>query len=164
VLTSSETPPAAAEAPEGFAPLSRPQLSRLLRARIAQHLFDDSAVEPAGVAIYSLADPRDARTVRYVGQTTAPRRRWLQHLNTARLWLPDDTPWWASSPKLRPLYAWLRQLHHEGGRLPVMLVTQWVEPARARSAERARICACLERHGSLLNYESELLRSQLLLL
>ena len=144
--------------------LPRPQLSRLLRARLAQHLFDDSGVCARGVAIYSLADPRDARTVRYVGQTAAPRRRWLQHVNTARLWLPDEIPWWVSSPKLRPLYEWIRALYREGGRLPVMLVSEWVDAPCARIAERARICACLERHGSLLNYEAELLQRQMLLL
>jgi hypothetical protein len=135
-----------------------------VRARIAQHLFDDSGVAPQGIAIYALADPREVRTVCYVGQTAAPRRRWLQHLSTARLWLPDATPWWVSSPKLRPLYGWMRRLYQQGGRLPVMLVSEWVEPPRARSAERARICACLEQQVALLNYESELLQRQLLLL
>jgi hypothetical protein len=163
-LSGSPEAVAEAQADAAFPVLPRPQLSRLLRTRLAQHLFDDSGMSAQGTAIYSLADPREVRTVRYVGQTTAPRRRWLQHLNTARLWLPDETPWWVSSPKLRPLYGWIRQLYREGGRLPVMLVSEWVEGPQARLAERARICSCLEQQGPLLNYEAELLRRQLLLL
>ena len=44
-----------------------------------------------------LADgQRDVRQVRYVGQTRDPRRRFSQHLNVARLWLPDELPWWVA--------------------------------------------------------------------
>lgn len=144
--------------------LPQARLSRYLRAQVAQHLYDDSDRAPAGVAIYSLSDPRNVREVRYVGQTIAPRRRLLQHLNTARLWLPDEIPWWVSSPKLRPLYGWIRQLYAEGGRVPVMVVSNWVERPAARLAERARICECLAQQAPLLNYESQLLRRQLLLI
>ena len=53
--------------------------------------------------IYTLSDPRDLRQVRYVGQTSAPRRRLLQHLNAARLWLPDERPWWIKDEKAAPV-------------------------------------------------------------
>ena len=161
---SSELQAADADAATAFPTLSQAQLTRYFRTRLAGHLFDDSGATAAGVAIYSLSDPRNVREILYVGQTIAPRRRLLQHLNTARLWLPDQVPWWIKSPKLRPLYDWIRQLYQEGGRLPVMVICDWVDRAAARHAERARICECLEQQGALLNYEAELLRRQLLLI
>jgi hypothetical protein len=136
-------------------------LLRHIRSRLGAHLYDDSRAVAAGVAIYSLSDPRDIRAVRYVGQTLAPRRRLLQHLSAARLWLPDETPWWVKSPRLRPLYCWIRQMYREEGRLPVMVVSAWVEPPQARLAERLRIHACLQKQLQLLNVESELLRGQI---
>src|ERR1700689_5867939 len=142
--------------------LSKAQFVRQLRNRLVSHLYDESGVAPEGIAIYSLSDPRDIRNIRYVGQTAAPRRRLLQHLSTARLWLPDELPWWVSSPRLRPLYGWIRQLYQEG-RLPIMLVTRWVEPAAARLAEQALIRECLEKQLALMNVEMELLHRQLLL-
>ena len=164
-MSISSAPQAAgADAATAFPTLSQAQLTRYFRTRLAEHLFDDSGVAAAGVAIYSLSDPRNVREILYVGQTIAPRRRLLQHLRTARLWLPDQLPWWIKSPKLRPLYGWIRQLYREGGRLPVMVVCDWVERAAARHAERARICECLEQQGAPLNYEAELLRRQLLLI
>lgn len=141
-------------------------LSRQVRRCITSHVVDDSNVEPQGRAIYALSDPRDVREIRYVGQTTSPRRRFLQHMNTARLWLPDEIPWWVQSPKLRPLYTWLRELHKDDGRFPVMLVTHWVDTiAEARLAERLRIQECLSLGLPLLNFERELLdrRGQALL-
>jgi hypothetical protein len=128
---------------------------RFIRGRLGAHLYDESADVLAGIAIYSLSDPRDIRGIRYIGQTAAPRRRLLQHLGTARLWLPDETPWWVRSPKLRPLYLWIRGLYRDERRLPVMVVCAWVEAAQARAAERHRIDECLARHLSLLNVESE---------
>ena len=161
---SSEPRAAGAEATSAYPTLSQAQLTHYVRARLAEHLFDESDVSAAGVAIYSLSDPRNVREIRYVGQTIAPRRRLLQHLNTARLWLPDQLPWWIKSPKLRPLYGWIRQLYRDGGRLPVMVICDWVDRTAARHAERARICECLEQQRPLLNYESEILRRQLLLI
>jgi len=76
---------------------------RLVRQRLGAQLYDDSGARAAGVAIYSLCDPRDLRAICYIGQTAAPRRRLLQHLRCARLWLPDEVPWWVPSPRLRPL-------------------------------------------------------------
>ena len=126
------------------------------------HLYDDSGVAPRGTAIYCLSDPRDVREVRYVGQTNVPRRRFLQHLNTAKLWLPDETPWWVKSPKMRPLYGWIRELYRDGRRLPVMVVCAWVETVSdARVAERSRIYECLEKRLQLLNVESEILGRQI---
>lgn len=61
-----------------------------LHRRLHLHLFDESGATPAGTAIYSLADPREARVIRYIGQTAQPPRRLMQHLRTARLWLPDE--------------------------------------------------------------------------
>jgi hypothetical protein len=137
---------------------------RLLRRRLGVQLYDDSGAPPAEVAIYSLSDPRDLRAIRYVGQTAAPRRRLLQHLRCARLWLPDEVPWWVPSPQLRPLYHWIREMYRDGGRLPVMVIGAWVEARDARLAERAEIQRCLERQLPLLNFELELLGRQRLLL
>jgi hypothetical protein len=139
-------------------------LSRHLRARLAAHYCDDSGVAPEGIAVYTLSDPRDLRAIRYVGQSAAPRRRFGQHLSAARLWLPDRTPWWVRSPRLRPLYEWMRELFQADGRLPVMVVRSWVPASQARGAERLHIYECLQRQLPLLNFESELLRRQLLLL
>jgi hypothetical protein len=135
---------------------TRIQLGRYVRARLAGQLYDDTAAPPRGIAIYSLSDPRDIGALRYIGQTDAPRRRLLQHLSTARLWLPDETPWWIRAPKLRPLYGWIRELFREEGRLPVMVVRAWVEHAQAREAERGQIHAFLEQQASLLNYQAQL--------
>lgn len=145
--------------------MSQSQAARHVRMRVASQLFDESSVAPRGTAIYSLSDPRDVREIRYIGQTTAPRRRLLQHLSTARLWLPDEVPWWVPSPRLRPLYEWIRALHRDEGRLPVMVVSAWVETSReARLAERNRIYECLERRFALLNSETEVLGRQIPLL
>jgi hypothetical protein len=119
--------------------------------RLRLHLYDESGMEPEGIAIYSLADPRDVRASRYVGQTACPRGRLLQHLRTARLALPGETPWWVRAPQLRPLYSWIRDLYVQEGRLPVMLVHAWVPPEHAHQAERARIRAALEQGLPLLN-------------
>jgi hypothetical protein len=140
------------------------QLARRVRCELAALLYDESAAGPGGVAIYTLTDPRELRTVRYVGQTLAPRRRLLQHIRTARLWLPDERPWWVRSPRLRPLYEWIRTLFRDDGRLPVMIVCAWVAPEAARVSERAHICACLAAEQPLLNFEGELRRRQPLLL
>jgi hypothetical protein len=144
--------------------LSAAELSRYVRQRLDALVCDDSGVAPEGVAIYTLSDPRELRTVRYIGQTLAPRRRFLQHVRTARLWLPDELPWWVRSPRLRPLYGWIRELFGQEGRLPVMVVSSWVGAAQARVCERSLICACLERQQPLLNFEGELRRRQPLLL
>jgi hypothetical protein len=126
-------------------------LQRELRCRLHRYLFDESGVTPAGTAIYSLADPREARVSRYIGQTAQPGRRLMQHLRTARLWLPDETPWWVKTPRLRPLYRWIRELHRQEGRLPVMVVHAWVVAEHAQLAERDHIRVCLERQLPLLN-------------
>jgi hypothetical protein len=136
-------------------------LSRYIRQRLAGQLVDDSGVEASGFAIYTLSDPRDLRQVRYVGQTRAPRRRLMQHLQAARLWLPDEVPWWFASPRLRPLYDWIRALHREDYRLPVMLVTAWTDSAsHARVAERELILRHLQDRQELLNVEGDLLSRQ----
>ena len=144
--------------------LTQTQIARLIRLHIASQLYDESAGVPSGIAIYTLSDPRDIRAVRYVGQTGSPRRRFLQHLNTARLWLPEEVPWWVKSPKLRPLYEWIRTLYREEGRLPMMVVVGWEGTvAGARVAERARIYQCLENQLPLLNVEVETLGRQMAL-
>jgi hypothetical protein len=162
-VSTSFAPLTAAEGAAAAA-LSAAALSRQVRRRLDALVCDDSGVAAEGVAIYTLSDPRELRTVRYVGQTAAPRRRFLQHVRTARLWLPDELPWWVRSPRLRPLYGWIRELFAEEGRLPVMVVTSWVGAAQARVCERSLICACLERQQPLLNFEGELRRRQPLLL
>jgi hypothetical protein len=145
--------------------LTRPELTRHVRRQLDSHLYDDSGVAPEGTAIYWLADPRGLKQIRYVGQTRSPRKRYLQHLNTARLWLPDEKPWWVPSPKLRPLYEWVRELHRDELRLPAMVISTWVATTvQARVAERTRILECLEQHLPLLNFESETLGRQIPLL
>jgi hypothetical protein len=136
---------------------TRAQLSRRFRTSLSSHLVDASGGTGQGTALYTLCDPRELRVARYVGRTISPRRRFLQHLNTARLWMPDEIPWWVSSPRLRPLYGWIRELYRDEQRLPVMLVADWVEDATlAGSVERAFIERCLAEQLPLLNYESGL--------
>jgi hypothetical protein len=141
--------------------LIKTQVARRIRIHVGSELHDDSCVAPQGIAIYWLSDPRDIREVRYVGQTSAPSRRFRQHLNTARLWLPHERPWWVKSPKLRPLYQWIRELFEDEHRLPVMVISAWAEnPGEARLAERARIYECLAKRLPLLNVEGEILGRQ----
>jgi hypothetical protein len=145
--------------------LEKSQIARRLRDHVRLALFDDSGTDPGAYAIYSLSDPRDARRARYIGQTNAPQRRFLQHLSMAKLWMPDEKPWWVKSPKLRPLSAWIRELYREEYRLPVMVLTAWrASIAEARLAERARIYECLQRSDALLNIEGENLGAQLVLI
>ena len=145
-----------------FCLLTKPQLARHIRSHIAVQLYDESGVPPNGIAIYSLSDPRDLRRVRYVGQTRLPSRRFRQHLDTARLWLPDDRPWWVKSPKLRPLYVWIRDLYRDELRLPTMVICAWMDSlADARLAERSRIYHCLANQLPLFNVESEILGRQI---
>ena len=163
-MSRSSEPIAAAAEVRSLAGLERAQLTRHLRTHLPGHLCDVSGAHPEGIAVYSLCDPRELAAPRYVGQTREPRRRLQQHLAAARLWLPDERPWWVRSPKLRPLYEWLRELFRDEQRLPVMVVHAWVEPSAARAAERTRICECLERQLPLLNFEYELLQRQLQLI
>ena len=144
--------------------LSRAKLTRQFRKQLAGQLYDESGVTPDGVAIYSLSDPRDIREVRYIGQTTAPPRRLLQHVGTARLWLPDERPWWVKSPKLRPLYDWIRELYRDEERLPVMVVLAWTEVGHAKVLERSTIYDCLQRKLPVLNVERERLGQQITLI
>lgn len=141
--------------------LTRAQLSRYVRTRLPGQLYDETCTQREGIAIYGLSDPRDIRALRYVGQSAAPRRRLLQHIATARLWLPAQTPWWVPKAKLRPLYQWIRALFADEGRLPVMVVMAWVPPEQGRRAERAQIQAAIERQEALLNFEAELQKVQL---
>jgi len=78
-------------------PLAKAQLTRHIRTSLPRHVLDTSGAPPVGVALYTLSDLRDVRSVRYVGQTHRPERRFLQHLRSARLWLPDDVPWWVGA-------------------------------------------------------------------
>jgi hypothetical protein len=143
------------EAPSHFVPLPRNRLPRFFRNHIAAHILGERVAPPEGFAIYSLSDPRDIRSIRYIGQTRAPRRRWSQHVNTSRLWMPDEIPWWVQSARLRPLYHWIRELHREDYRLPFMVVTEWVETvAEARARERTLILEALEQRMPLLNVEA----------
>jgi hypothetical protein len=142
--------------------LTRTSLARLTAQHVRQELYDDSGMDPVGIAIYSLADPRDLRVPRYVGQTSSPRRRLLQHIRMARLWLPDETPWWVKQPALRPLYEWLRELHSGEHRLPTMIIHSWTAtPKQARFAERARIYDALTQQHPIFNVEREFLGQQL---
>ena len=134
---------------------------RSAAAAARTHVHVGAVGPDSGTAVYTLADPRDVQAPRYVGQTRDPHARFAQHVRTARLWLPDATPWWVRSPKHRPLYAWIRELHGDGGRLPFMWVEEWVEPdADPRVAERAAIMRWLARGALLLNAEALALGAQ----
>lgn len=142
--------------------MTKAELSRFVRVHIFAQLYDDSEGDQAGTAIYSLSDPRDIRAIRYVGQTRSPRRRFKQHLSTARLWLPDERPFWVSVPELRPLYEWIRALYQDEHRLPTMVVHEWLPTAlQARLRERTRIYECLLQRLPLLNAEAQLVRLQM---
>ena len=142
------------------------QSRRSIAAAARCHIHDAAGGGvPGATAVYSLADPRDVRGARYVGQTRDPQRRFAQHVRTARLWLPDDVPWWVRSPRYRPLYVWIRELHREGGRLPFMWIEQWVPPeADALAMERATMMRLLSQGAALLNVEANRLGPQLPLL
>lgn len=134
-------------------------IARRVRRELPYLLSAPPEENDAAVALYTLADPRDVRCVRYVGQTRAPRRRYLQHVRTARLWLPADTPWWVRPPRLRTLYLWMRELYADERRLPFMLVTGWwALEAEARAQERQLIAELALRGLPLLNIEAERLR------
>ena len=148
--------------------MDRPELNsdlvRLVRSRSASHIVDLSGTEHNDAAIYTLSDPREIRVVRYVGQTACPRRRFLQHLAAARLWLPDEIPWWIKRPEMRSLYQWIRELYLDERRLPLMVVTAWAQAADALAQERALICEHLRRESPLLNRESETFKRQPILI
>jgi len=139
--------------------------SRSAAAAAPAHVHAGVPDTLGGTAIYTLADPRDVRCPRYVGQTRNPYARFAQHVRTARLSLPDEMPWWVRSPKHRPLYMWIRELHRDGGRLPFMCVEEWVDSgADPLVAERAAIMRWLARGAALLNAEARQLGGQLPLL
>ena len=143
-------------------PIAREVLTRQLRRASETHIIDNSGSNSGGVALYLLSDPRDIRIVRYVGQTSQPRRRFIQHIGSARLWLPDQIPWWIKSPKLRPLYEWIRDLYRDDHRLPLMVVSGWVDTVReARLKEREQICEQMAQGMPLLNAELKILGNQL---
>jgi hypothetical protein len=138
---------------------------RALRAAARALVHDAERAVAGATAIYTLADPRDVRCPRYVGQTRDPRRRFAQHVSSARVWLPDEAPWWVRSPKYRPLYDWIRALYRDDGRLPFMWVTEWIDPAAdALVAERAAIMRLLSQGAPLLNVEARSVGAQLPLL
>jgi hypothetical protein len=145
--------------------MSQTEFARFVRQRASAHLHDETAAPAVGTAIYTLSDPRDLRALRYVGQTRAPRRRFLQHVGGARLWLPDVRPWWITREHLRPLYEWIRDLYADGQRLPVMVVTAWLDqPEDALVAERELIQRCLRQELPLLNIATAVAQAQIRLL
>ena len=140
-------------------------VARRVRAAARSHIYEEGGGIDGATAIYTLADPRDARCPLYVGQTRNLRRRFMQHVQTARLWLPDETPWWVRSPKHRPLYAWIRALYRDGGRLPFMWVAERVDAGSdPLVAERATILRLLAEGARLLNVEAHARGPQLPLL
>jgi len=144
--------------------LSQSEVRAYVRRRLGSYVLDATA-GGEGVAIYTLSDPRDIREVRYVGQTRAPARRYMQHVNSARLWLPDSVPWWIASVQWRAMHTWLRVLYRDEGRLPFMLIHAWAANLReARLAERCKIFEHLSQQMPLFNHEAILLGAQLPLL
>ncbi len=131
-------------------------LGRSIRSRCAAHILDVSDATPNAAAIYALADPRDLELVRYIGQTRSPRTRYLQHMTEARLWLPDELPWWVKSPQLRPLYGWIRALYADEQRLPIMMLVAWTSVIEARQEEGRHIREYLRHQIPLLNGETDL--------
>jgi hypothetical protein len=131
------------------------QIGRSIRSRCEAHILDVSGGVPNEAAIYALADPRDLELVRYIGQTRAPRARYLQHMSEARLWLSDELPWWVKSPQLRPLYKWIRELYCDECRLPVMMLVAWTQASEARQEEGRHIREYLRHQIPLLNSETE---------
>lgn len=129
----------------------------LIRRHVDHELYDESGEpSPAGIAIYSLSDPSDLSTFRYIGQSAAPRRRLFQHLNAARFSMLTDRPWWIRDLTLRPLYEWIRAMYREDVRMPTMVIWEWTDSSGiARVAERARICDGLARGLPLFNVEAE---------
>lgn len=137
-------------------PGSQAVVARRIRLGKIHNVLDRSEGAPGEVAIYTLSDPREVQQVRYVGQTRAPLSRFAQHMRAARLWLPDEMPWWVTREEMRPLYSWIRHLYRDEGRLPVMLVMAWTEAHNARLMERAQIDAYLAGQRPLLNFEAGL--------
>lgn len=140
--------------------MSKARITWHVRCRVDSLLVDDTGAIPDEVAIYTLSDPRDIRQARYVGQTSDPRRRYLQHVGQAKLWLLDETPWWIKSPKQRPLYEWIRELHRDERRLPVLMIVGWTDKYDALREERRHIHACLSARLPLLNREGKSLKRQ----
>jgi hypothetical protein len=138
--------------PEEGLGVTQAELTRSVRRRVSAHVLDETAAPPAGTAIYALSDPREVAAPRYVGQTRAPRRRFLQHVSVARLWLPDERPWWIAQERLRPLYEWIRGLYADERRLPIMIVKAWHDrPEDATVGERELIQRYLRQQLPLLN-------------
>jgi len=137
------------------ASLIRGDIGLRLRRHAAALVCDNSDGERAGVALYTLSDPRDVRAVRYVGQSRAPLRRYRQHVRAACLGLGGRPPWWVRQPHLGPLHEWIRALHADQGRLPFMLITHWVpSAAAARLLEQSLITAHQAAGCALLNCEA----------
>jgi hypothetical protein len=137
------------------------RIARRVRRELPFLISDESPREAGDFALYTLADPRDVRGVRYVGQTRAPRRRYLQHVRSARLWLAAERPWWIRVPRLCTLYVWIRELYTDEQRLPFMLVSEWLaSEAEARARERRLISELAARGLPLLNVEAQRLRQR----
>jgi hypothetical protein len=136
---------------------TRRAISQRLRRCRLHNVVDQTGAEPGEVAIYCLSDPRDIETARYIGQTRSPPSRFTQHINAARLWLPDAAPWWVKREAMRPLYTWIRALHADGQRLPMMIVLGWTTAELANSDERRFIRAFLADKLPLLNHVSGML-------
>lgn len=129
--------------------------------RCQPHLLGDesgtSVPDGRAIAIYSLTDPRDLRTSRYIGQTRQPARRHLQHLRGAQPWRIDQGEefWWHTPPRFRALYAWIRDLWQAEALLPALLVHEWVPTLRdARYTERRRIADGIGAGLALFNIEA----------
>lgn len=126
-----------------------------LRRHLGVLICDTSGAERAGVALYTLSDPREVRAVRYVGQSSAPMRRYRQHVRAAWLAQEGPGPWWVRQPHLGPLHEWIRALHADEGRLPFMLITHWVPSVEAaRLLEQSLITAHQAAGCALLNCEA----------
>jgi hypothetical protein len=129
-------------------------LARRVRRCREYNIIDQTTAGSGEVAIYALSDPRDVQAVRYLGQTRNPVSRYTQHINAARLWVPEERPWWIKREALRPLYTWIRGLYFDERRLPSMMLIAWTQASEARQEEGRHIREYLRHQLPLLNRET----------
>lgn len=111
---------------------------------------DGPARTAAPLVIYSLSDP-DTLAVRYVGQTNAPRTRWIKHLSNAK----------AAAKGHRPqshVGRWVLDLAAKGAR-PVLTILEGVESHAQAAARESHWIERLSGEGAaLLNRDGQVAR------
>ncbi len=110
-----------------FTAISHPALASRIQAK---------RTSGGDVYIYALVDPDDS-TVRYIGKTSYPRRRLVEHVKARQ--------------RNYGLVAWVRALT-KIGKAPLMWMLQTTTRERWQAAEKAWI-RLARRHGDLFNIE-----------